>query len=62
MITNQQLLTGSRVRVTIWRKGQHVRDYYGTVTGWAKSGNVYLKADDGKHKTVSPESCKLIKQ
>lgn len=62
MITDRQLVPGARVRVTICRNGLHVSNYYATVTGWAKSGSVYLKADDGKHKTVSAESCKLIKQ
>ncbi|CCG99865.1 hypothetical protein FAES_1855 [Fibrella aestuarina BUZ 2] len=62
MITDQQFKRGSRVRVTVTRRGIHIRNYNATFVSWSPSGNAYLMADDGKHKTVSAESCKLIKQ
>lgn len=60
MIT--EIKNGSRVRVRIERNGLHVRSYVATVTGWRKNGNLTLKTDDGKSRSVSAESCKLIKQ
>lgn len=62
MITDQQFVRGSRVRVTVTRRGIHIRNYNATFVHWTPNGSAYLKGDDGKHKTVSAESCKLIKQ
>jgi hypothetical protein len=60
---NTEIKEGSRVRVALYRKGYHVRDFIGTCKGWTTGGKCRV-VEDGKTKPdcYNPDHVKLVKQ
>lgn len=59
--TMKEIKEGSRVLVSVYRAGIHVRSYRATVKGFTTSGLV--KADPDRHvgiKCVSPDNIKVL--
>lgn len=53
----------ARVRVAVYRKGFHVRNFVGTVVGWTGNGLIKVIEDKkDKARTYSSDNVKALRQ
>lgn len=62
-MSDQQINDGSRVRVQVYRRGYHKRNFTATARGWTKSGLLRVNEDGTNYEQrISSEHVRLIKQ